>query len=355
MPRDGVAYQIENFPSRSPRKTALYLCFLLAILPLPMLAQAGGSILSFSSSTGAGVLFGQANEFVYNQALAADYKNSELIWPFEPLAYAGASLALGSSFGLFAALDLKQGFAGKTGTMTDSDFLNGDGQRTHFSQSDCYAERATLLDLSLGYDFSLSSALKLGVFGLFSFMDFKWSSRDGYYQYPSTGSEYTGSGNTFSPGNFPVWTAQETKTPIYGSGIFFEQAYMAGSLGLRASYRILPAFTMGASASFAPLVYCYQRDNHEFRLVDFYSRLASGLMLEPALKLEYAAWPGASLRLDVAYRWVAKLKGDLLQIEQGTSSSSSSPAGPDAISSSTMGSGASLSSLDARFSLSLNL
>ena len=76
-------------------------------------------------------------------------------------------------------------------------------------------------------------------------------------------------------------------------------------------------------------------------------------MVEPALELEYAAWPGAALKLDLAYRWIAKLKGDLFQIDQGTSSSSSSPTGPDAIYSSAMGSGAALSSLDACLSFSL--
>ena len=150
----GMAKPTKDRTARPIRIAAISLCLLLALLPSPLLGQGRHAAVSFSTGTSAGLLFGQASEYVYNQALAADYKNSELIWPFEPLAYAGASLAVDSNFGLFAKLGLKQGFAGKTGRMTDSDFLNGDGQRTHFSQSDCYTERATLLDLSFGYDFS---------------------------------------------------------------------------------------------------------------------------------------------------------------------------------------------------------
>jgi len=94
-----------------------------------------------------GVLFGQANEYIYNQYLSTDYKNSELTWPFKPLIYAGAGLNLYMKMGIFAGLDLRQAYSGKTGTQTDSDFMNGDGVRTHYSESDCYTERATFLDL----------------------------------------------------------------------------------------------------------------------------------------------------------------------------------------------------------------
>ncbi len=171
-------------------------------------ARADNAVPPISFTTGArfGAFYGMANEYVYNQALSANYKNSELDWSLEPMIFTGAALSLDSTVGIFVTLDVRQGFAGKAGEMTDSDFLNGDGQRTHFSQSDSYAERANLLDLKVGWDFYRQGALRIGAFGAFSYMDFKWSARDGYLQYPTTGNPYTMS--PFASGSLSSLVAQ---------------------------------------------------------------------------------------------------------------------------------------------------
>jgi outer membrane protease len=304
------------------------------------------------------MLYGQANEYVYNQDVSADYKDSELDWPFEPLFYVGAGLALDSKLGIFATLDLRQGLSGKTGTMTDSDYLNGDGVKTNLSESDCYTERALLLDLKLGYNLPyFSDPFKLGAYLGFSYMDLKWSARDGYYQYPSYGSGYQdyGPGN-ISLGNYEPWSAGETKTPLYGTGILYEQAYLLALFGVQASYKLGDAFTLGAACSIAPIAYCYTEDNHELRTIDFYSKLSSGLMLEPSVSLKYALKPGAALRLDVAYRQVTSLKGDITQVNQGTTSTSSLGnyyAGPDSANTGNGDSGAFISMLDASLGFAL--
>ena len=173
-----------------PLSIAALLCVLFAPHPGYAEGQNARQAFSISTSASAGVFFGQAVEDIYNQFLSKDYKNSELVWPFTPLYYSGAGLSLVTRMGFFADLDVRQGFAGKTGSMTDSDFLNGDAVRTHFSQSDSYTERALLLDLKAGYDFPMRGPLGLGFFGGLSYMDFKWSARDGYYQYPTSGSDY---------------------------------------------------------------------------------------------------------------------------------------------------------------------
>jgi plasminogen activator len=307
---------------------------------------------TLSTTTSVGLLDGMAYEEVYNQAVSTNYKNSELTWPFEPLFYVGAGLSLDTRSGFFATLDLREGLDGKTGSMTDSDFLNGDGVKTNFSQSDCYTERAILLDLKVGYDYPLGSGFKIGFYGGFSYMDFKWSARDGYYQYPTSGSGYYigSNGVVQDPNPYNPWSPGETKTPLYGIGILYEQAYLTGSLGLRASYRVLDRLTLAASFSFSPLTYCYTEDNHVFRTVDFYSTLSGGIMLEPGISAEYAIKPGASLKLAVSYRTIYNLIGDITQVDQGTTSTSSGGnyyAGPDSTSTGTNGSGASISMLDA--------
>jgi len=184
-------------------------------------------------------------------------------------------------------------------------------------------------------------------------MDFKWSARDGYAQYPTSGEPYSwdSSGN-FIPGTYAPWSSSETKTPFYGTLGLYEQAYLFGLFGFQASYKLGTVFTLGAACSIAPIAYCYTEDNHELRMVDFYSKL-SGFMFEPSLSLEYAIKPGAALRLDVAYREAAGLKGDVTQVDQGTSYTSSGSdyfAGPDSASASTNDSGAFISMLDAKLS-----
>jgi outer membrane protease len=334
-----------------PLSIAALLCVLFAPHPGYAEGQNARQAFSISTSASAGVFFGQAVEDIYNQFLSKDYKNSELVWPFTPLYYSGAGLSLVTRMGFFADLDVRQGFAGKTGSMTDSDFLNGDAVRTHFSQSDSYTERALLLDLKAGYDFPMRGPLGLGFFGGLSYMDFKWSARDGYYQYPTSGSDYYwDSSGVFHAGTHPAWSVNGTKTPLYGTGILYEQAYVIGSLGFKASYRLLGTLSLGAYCAVSPLAYCYTEDNHEFRLVDFYSRLAGGFMIEPGLNLEYRIKPGASLELALDYRQVTNLKGDITQVDQGTTATSSGGnfyAGPVSSTTSPGGSGASMWMVDA--------
>jgi outer membrane protease len=331
---------------------------ILAWGPVAAKADDTQKAFSLSTTTSCGLLYGQANEYVYNQYVSTDYKNSELTWPFEPLLFVGAGLKLDTKMGLVASLDVRQGLAGKTGTMTDSDFLNGDGVRTHFSQSDSYTERAILLDLKVGYDLPMTDkAWMFGFYGGFSYMDFKWSARDGYYQYPTTGSEYywDSYGNLVA-GTYTPWSSGETKTPIYGTGILYEEAYLLGLFGVHVGYKLGGGFSLGAACSVAPLALCYTEDNHELRQIDFYSKLTGGFMIEPCLSVEYAIKPGASLRLDLAYRSISGLKGDITSVQQGTSSTSSNYnyfAGPDSASTGTGDSGAFISMLDASLSFHL--
>lgn len=311
---------------------------------------------SLSVRTSFGTFYGVADEYVYNQDLSPDYKNSQLVWPLEPMLFSGAALSFDSVWGIFAVLDVKQGFAGKAGEMTDSDFLNGDGQRTHFSQSDSYAERSNILDFKAGWDFLRIGPLRTGAFGEFTYMDLKWSARDGYYQYPTSGQPYSTS--PFIPGTYTPWSDSETKTPLYGTGIIYETAYVGAAFGVRVRADFSSAFSVDGSFAFTPLLYCSTEDNHPLRQLDFYSSLSGGFMIEPRVGVEYGVLPRARLRLDVGYRYAWGLKGDLTVVNTGTSDFSTSyplVAGPDSTVTFKNDSGADLSLLDASLMLSISL
>ena len=329
---------------------------LLWLAPSP----AGADGLPFTITTGArfGAFYGVANEYVYNQLLSPNYKNSQLVWPLAPMFFSGAALSFDSAFGLFATLDVRQGFAGVAGTMTDSDFLNGDGVRTHYSQSSSYAERANLLDVRAGWDFLRDSGLKVGAFLAFSYMDLKWSARDGYYQYPTSGQPYSGSGPTYVPGNLNPWSPSETQTPIYGTGIIYETAYAGGSVGVRAGYAFSSILSIDGSFAFTPLLSAATEDNHVARQLDFYSTLNGGFMIEPRVAVTWTFLAAASLRLEVGYRYAWNLRGDLTEVNTGTSDFSTSfpyIAGPNSSFTGTNDSGADFSALDAGLVLSISL
>ena len=354
-----MAHRRTSFHPGTRLSVAAVVCTALAFIPNSAFAQNAEKAFIISTTTSVGLLYGEGYEYVYNQSVSANYKNSELDWPLAPLFYTGAAISLTTRIGIFASLEVKEGLPGRAGTMSDSDFLNGDGVKTHFSQSDCYAEHALLLDLKAGYDLPTFGAFSLGFYAGFSYMDFKWSARDGYYQYPASGTSYTfDTTGALVPGTYTPWSAGETKTPLYGTGILYEQAYLIASLGLRATYRLLDTLSLGAWCSFSPLTSCYTEDNHEFRLVDFYSTLLTGLMVEPGLSIDWEIRPGASLKLSVDYRQLFNLIGNITQVDQGTTWTASDGnyyAGPDSASMGPKGSGAGVWMLDASLLFRLEL
>ncbi|HET6484840.1 MAG TPA: omptin family outer membrane protease [Spirochaetia bacterium] len=333
----------------------------LAVVPAAAdTASADASIpgVSVSTTATAGAFLGVAHEYIYDQNLATNYMVSELVWPLEPMAFAGATVSADTDIGLFGSLDVEQGFAGPAGTMTDSDFLNGDGVRTHYSQSTSYAERANLVELRLGWDLLSRSVLRVGAFGALSYMDLKWSARDGYYQYPTSGSSYTVSSGTVTPGTYAPWSASETETPLYGTGILYETTYLAAAAGVRARYALGDRFLLDASLAFAPIVDCYVLDNHVLRQLDFYSTLTRGFLVEPRVAVDWALLPSVRVKLDVGYRCAWNLRGNVTEVSTGASDFSTGfpyVAGPNSSFTGTNDSGADLSALDAGLSLSISM
>lgn len=341
----------------STRRSCLHLAWVSALFVLVAAVSARAEdppAFTLTAAAKFGALYGVANEYVYNQAYLPDYKNSWLVWPLQPMLFSGATLSIDSAIGLFAVIDVRQGFAGVAGTMTDSDYLNGDGVRTHYSQSDSYAERANLVDIKLGWDFYRRGGFSVGAFGAFSYMDLKWSARDGYLQYPTTGGPYT----TSSPGTFTPWSSSETKTPLYGTGIIYETAYVGGAAGVRSRYAFSDAFAVDASFAFTPLLSCYTEDDHVLRQISFYSTLSGGFMIEPRVGVEYTFFKTAVLRLEIGYRYAWNLKGDLTEVNQGTSDFSGNPplvAGPNSAATGTGDSGADFMAADASLMLRISL
>ncbi len=256
--------------------------------------------------TGTGAMYGVSKEQVLYSATAFE---SELVWAVQPVFYVESSLELHALGGLALSLDVKNGIPGKSGFITDSDWMNLplNNDKTHFSQHDCYTERAILMDARAGWDIPFGEAFILEPYAALGFMSFKWTARDGYLQYPPAGAT--------AP--YPAWSPTEEKIPAYGTGIVYEQTYLLPAAGLRFSARLLGRVEAAAYFSASPLSFLWDLDNHNFRLTDFYGAMRGGLLLEPGLSLRVTLSPRAAVSLDASYRSITRLVGDTYSITAG--------------------------------------
>ena len=147
----------------------------LAILAAPSL----GAQVSLEASTSAGVLLGTSREIV----LSGSYVVSRLDWAMEPLALAGSELRASTPAGLRVSLEVRSGAPGKTGRITDKDFLNGDGVVTHFSEHDSFTEGALMLDARIGRQFALGGRFTIEPFAGFSLMEETTAFRFGWERF----------------------------------------------------------------------------------------------------------------------------------------------------------------------------
>jgi outer membrane protease len=261
-------------------------------------------------TTTAGVLSGGATELVFD----AGYKMSELDWASVPLAYWGLEASLNLPSGWYAHLGLKSGFSGQTGYMTDSDWQNWDGVKTNFSSSDSYTDQAFILDFEAGYDFGVTDELWIGPFFELGYMDFEWSARDGYVQYPSEVYPTNSSGNQV----YGPYTPISSNTPTVntnGIGIVYQQSSIYPSIGLRVVFEPLDALKLTASFAFSPVASMTETDNHVARSLVFSSTMTGGVVLEPRLAVEYRLSRIMSLSLDMSYIRIQGLTGDLTQTD----------------------------------------
>jgi outer membrane protease len=272
-----------------------------------------------SLGTSSGVLLGGVKEFVYNSG----YIVSELDWPLMPAFFAGLKLDLGEASGFLASAELQLGIPSKAGTMTDSDFLNGDGVKTHFSQSDGDLESAVFAGAQAGWGipFTIPGG-KQGIFEpylAFEFVRLEWTAQNGYLQYPPESSA------PFTP-----WSPSTPQVPIYGTGIIYTQTYFIPALGVKGTFPIIEGLTLTAAFTVSPYMWVSDKDSHLLRQLDFYTTMQGGLLLEPRLSAAFRISPTATVSLDVLYRHTSGLVGDVYVVGTGAAgfpSSSGYPTG----------------------------
>lgn len=250
-------------------------------------------------------MYGTARELVLDGSFAI----SELDWSVQPLLFEENSLELTTPGGLHASLRVRAGLPMQTGSMTDSDWLNyevdGDTNKTNFSQSNCFTERAILVDATVGWQLPVNDRLSLEPFVTFGYMSWEWTARDGYLQYPAGWF----STPPLSP-PYTDWSPSEPQIPIYGTAIVYSQTYLIPAIGFRFNYHAGQQWRLAFSFSASPYVYCTDLDDHIFTGTEYTDTMGGGWMIEPELSVDLRVSARAVLSFGASYRHVGGLVGD---------------------------------------------
>ncbi len=260
----------------------------------------------FSLHSGGGILYGRADELVYAASSSSDLL-SRLVWPMEGLAYGELGFGFGrrrtADFSFFAEASVKLGLPGRTGTMTDTDWMSPSGYQTHYSAHDCLTDRAVLADYRLGFLFPVKDRLTLSPVMTLSTMSFSWTARDGYLQYgPNAGS-----------GPYVPWDSSFAKVRLDGEGILYSQDWLILAFGLELGWDFSERLALKAAFSAAPFIVCGAQDDHLLRNLRFIDVMTGGYAFDPSLALSYRLDARFSLFLRGAYRHIAGVRGDTSQ------------------------------------------
>ena len=268
---------------------------------------------SIEMGTAAGILSGVSKELVYTDS-GSDTLLSELDWAVKPLAYWGIRFDISPNdsnrSGAFAKFTLKSGIAGNTGSITDTDWLNYDGVKTHFSEHDCYTEQALLADAQAGWTFPIGPNLSLRPYIGFSYMHFRWTARDGYYQYAA-----------YSGDDYDTWSSALPKVAVHGTGMSYEQKWLSPLFGLDVSWKASDRWNFTAAIAYSPWIGCADQDDHYLTGYRYNDTTSGSFSIEPKLEAAFRLSDPITLLATSSFRFIHKLRGDIATSRIGTSDS----------------------------------
>jgi outer membrane protease len=251
---------------------------------------------ALSVTNGAGFLYGYGEEIVYK---TLDSYLSQLTWDIKPLFYYESALAfsridLFENFGFFSELSLKFGFPAKTGDIEDKDWLpEGGGNLTNYSCSENYTDRALLLDLSLGISIPIKAFAVIKLFVGISWMQFQWTGRDGYYQYPYR-----------TPASGP------TEGTFSGPIIGYSQNWLLLYPGISVLYPVLKWFTMEYFVQTGPFTLGTDRDDHFGTNMEYSDYVKWNFYIEPGCTFIFFPYKNIETALRVSYRYIGTTPGE---------------------------------------------
>ncbi|MDR1898797.1 MAG: omptin family outer membrane protease [Treponema sp.] len=275
--------------------------FFVTILAAPAAVFSGpgflaGHALSLGLETG--LLYGYGEESVY----APDgNRQSRLTWDLRPLFYAGAALDVSridplERAGFVLSLSLKFGIPAGTGAMEDRDWdWDYQGLFTGFSRHENYTEGACLFDGLVGVSLPFRSRMAVTLYGVFSWVHFSWTGRNGYGQYlPAAGSGYD---TTLPLRALPP-------EPFAGTVITYTQDWLFLAPGVSVFLPLASFFSLKLLFQGSPFLYCAAGDNHITTKAEYRDTILWGVFLEPGAGLSFMPRGNWTVSLAVSYRMI---------------------------------------------------
>ncbi|MDR2596228.1 MAG: omptin family outer membrane protease [Treponema sp.] len=293
--------------------------------------ETGNNRYTFSVSPQAGLIYGQAFEYVYPNPIQRETKAelySELKWDMKSVYYVGlqldfkpADIMRGIDF--FSSLSFKAGFPKDSGIMEDRDWMfqeNSDLTRIsrHINKTNSFFA----LDAAAGVSIPIKSIICVKSFLSGSWMHFSFTGRDGYYYYIDYNPPREG--------------------PLNGNVINYRQNWLLIAAGLEIETNVLYPFTVDLSFQISPFTYCNAMDEHILTKNINNDITSMGLFFEPKINIALNI-NRIAFSFDIAYRRIGKTRGKSYKKENKDYKVIDNEAG------------AGLSFLDTRFLVKINL
>lgn len=268
-----------------------------------------------------GITIGEGNSFVYYDGDMI----SKLDWPLKPLVSSTISARLESVKGLYIDASFMTGLPIPSGTMIDADYLNQptNSVKTHQSTHEGSIEYAIDTTIHAGRIYhdeeQYEKPYSLEMYAAFRYMRYKWNARDGYTQYPQTGTY----------GTFPEWSTNTPKVAVTGKILAYEQEMVIPHAGIAFGFSFTPKLMVTGGFGMSPFIYCAAIDNHlhPSKLIDYFDSFPfgknSGFYLDPSLSASWILSSKCKLRLDADWTMITGLKGTTVQRDNMTGSISS--------------------------------
>ena len=260
-----------------------------------------------------GMVYGQAEELVYPGSKNKAPLLSELLWDMKPVFYYGLSLGLSQAdprerWGAFANFSLKYGIPGMSGSMEDRDWQSVENaDLTNYSKHDNYTRELFFFDFAGGLSFPFRRVMLLKVYVDVSFMRLSFVGMDGYgtYAYES-GGLWSGIYDSIEAPTANEWTWK-------GAVISYTQEWLTFAPGVSFGYFFHPTFLAELTFLASPLVFCVDLDEHKIGDSQYQDDMRGGLLIEPGIRLSYAATKWLDISWEFSWRYISGTKGDIYQ------------------------------------------
>ena len=207
------------------------------------------------------VRFGQLNEYIFDYLEnKSRHKLSMLNWEIQPEKIFGGRIS-----GAYNEWELRWmalgGIEGKSGSLHDFDYENGDEQTTKYSIHTNKLTKNTEVAGEVSYAFDFGDSFELAPFSGFNYKLHQFEGWDGYLQYPE-GKNY--------------WNENIPKKYLTGRVISYKHEMWYPSIGVRLGGNIYDFIDFESSISAAPYVWGKSKDNHWLRDLEINNKLQNG-------------------------------------------------------------------------------